>query len=385
MTRTRLSRAVLAVPAALSLALGGALLAAAPASAAPGDPLVITSPQNGATTDSRIVEFTGTGSDGAGIALSNDGGTTVLGTPTTVAPGGAWTISVTFPDDAATAQTVVATQAIADTTPPTITTVPVTFNLPPAAPVAPEPIVLDSPAEGAQIDSRFVDFVGTATPGATLFVSIGDDVFGSDFADADGNFDFQGLFPFEVGDDVTVVVSAEDADGNALGDPITRSFSLLAPIAAPVITSPTTGSTITGGTVTFRGTGSAGDTAVVIISPDEATVAANPGLDITALLPYAVVAEDGTFVITTTLPVGTYTAVAILNETPITSADSEVLSLPSNEVTFTLVAAAAPAGTELANTGPTSTGLVGPAAALLLGGLLLTVAARRRGARTVIA
>lgn len=251
-------------------------------------------------------------------------------------------------------------------------------------PVVPTPFVLVSPATGDDIPSRFVDFEGTAPAGATITATVnGEDGFGSIFADDDGTFAFQGYFPFQLGNDVTVVLTATQTDGTQL-TPETVTLSLLEPVAPPVITSPATGSTITGGTVTFVGTGIPGNTVVVTIGPDAATIDRifdNDDFDFAALVPSTVVAPDGTWTVSTTLPLGGYTAAALHTETPIDSPDSEVISLPSNEVALTLVAAAIrPA--QLAATGAVTTGFAAPAALVILAGLGMVVMSRRRLAHT---
>jgi len=270
----------------------------------------------------------------------------------------------------------------------TTTTDQVSFTLAAPVPVVPEPLDVTSPTSGTTTDSRIVEFVGTATPGAEVAANVDGAPFGGITADSNGDFVFEAEFPIGIGEDITVNVTAVNPDGTS-ATPVDIELTLPAPLASPVITSPTTGSTIAGGgAVTFRGTGIAGQTVALVILPDQATIAANPNIDPLSLFPSAVVATDGSFVINATLPLGTYTAVAVHTDTPFDPLTSQALSLPSNEVTFTLAAApaaAGPRGTELADTGATSTGMVGPAAGLLLVGLLLVAASRRRAARVVTA
>lgn len=387
MTRTLSWKRLLAVPATLALALGGALLTAAPATAAPGDDLVVTSPAATSTQTSTTFAVTGTASDGATITITDDGGVTV-GSAVAV-PGGAFTATVTLVDAVTTPQTLVVAQVpVAGDPAPVVTEVTLVVNL--DLPVVPTPFALVSPADGADIPSRFVDFEGTAPAGATVTATVnGEEGFGSVFAADDGTFAFQGYFPFELGNDVTVVVTATQTDGTAL-TPETVTLSLLEPVAPPVITSPPSGSVITGGTVTFSGTGIAGNTVVVTVGPDAATSALifdDDDFDFAALVPSTVVAPNGTWTVSTTLPLGGYTAAALHTETPIDSVDSEVISLPSNEVPFTLVAAAiAPAATggraELAATGAVTSGFATPAALVILAGLGMLVMSRRRLAVT---
>lgn len=117
MTRPLSWKRLLAVPATLALALGGALLTAGPASAAPGDNLVVTSPAATSTQTSLAFAVTGTASDGAVITVTDGTGVTVGSSIAAV--GGAFTANVTLVDAVTTPQTLLVAQVpvVGDPTP----------------------------------------------------------------------------------------------------------------------------------------------------------------------------------------------------------------------------------------------------------------------------
>lgn len=169
----------------------------------------------------------------------------------------------------------------------------------------------------------------------------------------------------------------------------------------PVITSPTEGQVVTGGTVTISGTGPAGAGIVLTVADPSfldgtATEPAEGRFYLTDLADPILVDAEGNWTVTVSLLPGEYVTQAIAAEL---NADGSVdeagaVSDFSNTVAFSLVAAAVappvvtpaapvvrPAG--LAYTGSeASQGVVGAALLLLVGGGLL-VAARRRRALTV--
>jgi len=379
MFRTRLSRAVLAVPATLSLALGGALLATAPASAAVGDPVVITSPTDGETVTSRNIYVTGTGSDGETITVSTGEGIVYGSTP--VAVGGAWSLQVTFTDDSAPQQRILVSQST-NNTPADGGEVSITLPPPPD----PDGVTVAFPEDGTTNLPRFSMIQGAAVEGASIVASVGDVVVAEGVADASG-YNLDAYFPPEVGDDVELSVTAENPDGS-VPEPVVLQLTLLEAVDAPVLTAPSASQSVAAGQVTFRGTGTPGLDVLLVIVPDAATISAGVALSEEQSAPFGEVAADGSITITTTLPAGRYGAVALLTNDLRRGTEYTQRSLPSNAVDFTVVPAAAgasPAAPELAATGATSTGLVGPAAALLLGGLVLLVASRRRTGSTTAA
>lgn len=380
----RLFAAPAAIVLALALALAGAVVVAGPANAAPVT-LVVTAPLAGATVTSRTFDVTGTGTDGGVVGVTD--GTAILGTTTVglVSPG-VWSVTVTFPETAATAQTLTVAQLDpSDLADPAAGTVTLAITLPAAVAADPAgPIVVDVPVDGSTLTSRTVDFAGSAPVGSFVTASLLGQVVTSTTIAAGGAFAFTLPFPFALGDTVTVTFAGTDAAGVALV-PVDVSFDLPAPVAAPVITAPVTGSTTTGTSVTFSGTGIVGDNiALVILPADAATTTALAALDPAAFTAPITVGAAGTWSVTYSLVLGSFTATALHTSAAVGDAAPEALSGSSNSVAFVL---AAPVVTtvvrpaELAATGATTDALVGPGALLLGAGLLLVLAARRRAAR----
>jgi LPXTG-motif cell wall-anchored protein len=381
MTRTNL-RKLLAMPAVLALAAGGVLLGAVPAQAAPGT-LVVLTPIDGSTATSRAVEVSGTGSVGAGVAAAN-ADSSVIGA-TVVDALGTWTITLAFTDAAAASQTITVNQVLPPDLDPDAAVIAIT--LPAVVPSVPSgPIVVDEPADGATFATRTVTFTGSAPVGSSLTFSVGDgEVPVSLPVEADGSFTFDFSFPFVLGNSPGVTFAGVDGAGVALV-PVELTVNLPAPIAAPVIVSPTNNSTVTGTTLTVRGTGIPGVSVVVLILPDDdATLAAAAAVDPADFTPTTVVGPTGAWSVSATLPLGTYRAAAFHTTTPPSAPDAALLSESSNEVVFTVAAAAVVRPAVLAATGPTSTALAFPAGGLVLAGAALLGASRRRRALDRIA
>lgn len=220
---------------------------------------------------------------------------------TTVAPGNAFTATVNLIDAETSPQTITVTQVPAITDPvtePEITEVDLVVNLdlPVVPPVPAGPIVVDAPEDSATLDSRIVTFTGSAPVGSDLLFTI-DDISGPVELNAAGEFDFDVPFPFVLGDEVTVTFEGTDALGVAL-EPVDVTVTLPAPLAAPVITAPATGSTVTGPTVTVRGTGPAGANVFFVLVNSQAQSASEEA--------GPVIGADGTFSFTSQLTPGTY-------------------------------------------------------------------------------
>lgn len=265
------------------------------------------------------------------------------------------------------------------------------------APVAAGVIEVTSPTEGGTLSSRTVTYTGTAPIGSSLTATteyplIGELALGPIPVDATGAFLF--IIPFAPATEnpVSVTFSGTDAAGVAL-ESVTVSNDLPDPIAAPVITAPTSAA-IVGTTVTFSGTGIAGNgIALVLIPTDEASAAALASIDPLSLATPIVVQADDTWTATYQLAFGNFAVTAIHTSDPSTSLIPQILSLASEPVTFSLVApvvtpAAVPASTSggtpvLAETGASQAGLFGPAALALLAGGALLVGARRRALQAI--
>ncbi|MFD1715076.1 hypothetical protein ACFSBZ_11385 [Amnibacterium flavum] len=387
MPLSRLWRAAIAAPATALLAVGGVMITAAPAQAAPGT-LIVSAPTDGAALESRSVDVVGTGTDGATVLVATDTG--VFG-PVTVTDG-AFTVPVAFADDAVETQSIAVVQTVAgDSEPDELL---LTVTLPPVEeePATPAGVIeVTSPREGETLSARTVTYTGTAPVGATLTASteyplLGELTLGSVPVDADGNFTFVVPFAPATENPVSVTFSGVDADGIAL-EAVTVSNDLPDPVAAPVITAPTSAA-IVGTSVTFSGTGIPGNgIALVVVAADEASAAALSSVDPLSLATPIIVQPDGTWTATYTLAYGSFAVTAVHTSDPTTTLIPEILSLPSEPVAFSLVApivtaSASNTGPMLAETGPAQAGFLAPAALLFLGAGALLMAARRRAARS---
>lgn len=276
-------RRALAAPLALSLALGGALLGATSASAAPGD-LALVSPALGQTTDSRTVTVSGTVERNPSYPTQRTirvtGSEIDFPSTTTVATDGSFTVPVPFSDEAGTAQTITVDVITAGTVTDSETR---SFSIPP---LTTDLLRLISPAGGSTTESRDVVFRGSADFRSTVVVTTasgqtaeGDVVRGEGFR-----------IPVTFADDAavaqTVTVREIDGNGDVVGT-VERSFFLpavIAPEPAITLTTPTEGSTTATREVTFSGTAPRGT--IVILE----TLGAYQGEQL--------VREDGTFSLT---------------------------------------------------------------------------------------
>jgi hypothetical protein len=298
-SRTPSWRKILAVPAALSLALGGALLGAAPASAAPAD-LTVTSPETGAVLESRSVTFTGTGTESSTISVVDGDGVALPGTASVVVTGGLWSIPATFAEDAAVDQSVTVTQTTAGAPDGSE---PVSFQLP-AVEEDPEPIAFEitSPIDTATLTSRTVVFTGTGADDSVVTL-------------VDGNgAALPGTAPVTVTDGAWTT-TATYANSATVAQKVTatqttgevetgeQTISLTLPAVEPepepepeiefVITSPEDESVLDSLTVVFTGTGTSGST-VDLLDIDGEPIAGATGIAIV----------DGEWTVTVTFPEG---------------------------------------------------------------------------------
>ena len=402
-TSLTLRKLSLAPIAALTLAAG--LLSAAPANAVvvPTAAFVVTSPAAGEAVASRTVQFAGTGTPAAAVGVTSLDGASLFGVPAIVDATGAWSLTVDFAANAETSQSLLVSQVIDLTTPPT--SVPVSFTLP-SAPVEPvASIVLTDPGSLEVLTSRTVTFAGSAPAGTEISIS-----------NADGSAtittvadDLNAFVTDLVFSDEAALVQDVTVSGTLDGVALTPVAVLLIlpplPLAVPVITAPAAGSTVTGGTVVVSGTGEAGATIALIYAP---TADLASGADIATLESAAlagvggdiVVTAEGTWSTTLTLAPNAYSFFA--GQSLLIGAEGNVAASERSERRdFTLVAqAVAPAPTvpvttpavpvrvpaapassvrELAATGVDTTGLAGGISGLLLAlGAAALVVARRR-------
>jgi len=379
------------VPAALALALGGAVLTAAPASAAEAG-LTVTAPAQNSTLESRDVTVTGSVFGGSTVIVYAADGTTPLARTNV---GGTFgepiDYSVQLPayaDDAPRAQSIKVGGLFGASG---IPQVPVDFTLPTVAPV----FSVTSPTEGETVDSRTVVFVGTGTDGSTVNVldAAGDRVPGTIAAVVtDGVWTTTGTYSADA--PLGQTVNVNQVTGGAGRGEATVNFQLPAAVllAAPVITSPTEGQTVLGGQVTITGTGIAGDYIGVFVVPTrllqesdpnrraaaaEAAAPADPSDDIP-------VGADGTWSVTVALAPDAYTVIAFQADDPTGAGSVSAPSAPVNFILAAAPAAVAPgttptaSGTTLAATGVDTNAFLGLGSLLALGGAALLIVRKRR-------
>ncbi|KPG80013.1 hypothetical protein [Frigoribacterium sp. RIT-PI-h] len=335
-------RRAVAVPAVVTLALGGALLSTTAAQAAQGD-LLVSSPATGTTTDSRTVTVTGSATPGAAIEVFTDATeTTSLGTAVTDATSGAYTAALTpYADDATPEQSVFVVESFPDEADETAA---VDFFLPNLDVTSPEP--------GATSASRTVEVTGTGIPTATvnLSPSVGDAVIGQIRVGADPPRTGSATRPADATPEQTITVDPV-LGGSGRGQvvlPVVLPAVVTPPttpvtLPAPVITAPTQGSTVTGTEVTFEGTGTPGADIGLLVAPtpadDVSTLADDPAARI-------IVDQNGDWDVTLALQPGTYSAVAFqalvddAGQPVVDENGLPVLSDDSTPVDFTLEAAA---------------------------------------------
>ena len=298
---------------AFSLALGGTLLAAAPANAVVVEKiLVVTSPDDGATVESRTVEFTGLGAPNATILVTSENELDLGLTTTTVGEDRTWSVSGTFTEEAAIEQNLVVTHIDEQNL---IETETLTLTLPEVP--AEAGIVVSSPEEGELVASRQVSIMGTAPAGATITVTDADGVVRGT-AELGEETEFS--IPVDYADDVAIIqtVTVGGVVVDRVLTEVVRSFLLpvVAELPAPVITSPMNGEVLRGDSVIFTGTGVPGENILLAAVPSDALEAAEDGQSAPAAPAPAdptspiVVDADGNWTVTLALIPGVYTAAA---------------------------------------------------------------------------
>jgi hypothetical protein len=290
-------RRALAVPAALTLALGGVLLTSTTASAAPGD-LVVTSPAASsaapALQPSRTVTIAGTAVPGASIRVfANADRGVPLAETTTDTTSGAFSTTVTYADDARVAQSVFVDgfaggSGFSD---------PVTraFLLPPTD-QAPN-LVVTSPTDGQELETRTVTVTGTGIPTANvnLIPSAGDAVVGQILVDAAGDWTGEVTFPDDAIVDQSIQVTQVQG-GAGRGDEtvaVTLPAAPVVPAPAKTVTldTPREGTTTDSREVVFAGTAPVGST-VVVTAADGTTELGRQNLGTGSTFSIAVAYDD---------------------------------------------------------------------------------------------
>ncbi|WP_105566725.1 Ig-like domain-containing protein [Microbacterium halophytorum] len=144
-----------------------------------------------------------------------------------------------------------------------------------AAPFVFEDLVITSPEDGAEVTGgENFDVTGTGEPGADIALSVGGDVVAETTVDAEGNWTAQ-VPANQYGE--TEVTAAQTLDGIKAG---TATVTVVAPVDAPVITSPENESTTEDTTPTISGTGIAGaEVELSIVLPDGDAISATVTVD----------------------------------------------------------------------------------------------------------
>ncbi|MFI5545267.1 Ig-like domain-containing protein [Streptomyces sp. NPDC051815] len=246
---------------------------------APGAP-VITSPADGSTSTDSTPTFSGTGTAGDTVTLTESGNTICSAT---VGTNGQWSCTPTTPlSDGPHTVLPTATDAAGNRT----EGAPISLTIDTQAPTAP---VITSPADGSTTTDNTPAFSGTGDAGDTVTLTESGNTICSATVGTNGQWSCTPTTPLADGPH-TVLPTATDPAGNRTeGAPITVTIDATAP-GAPVITSPADGSTSTDSTPTFSGTGTAGDTVTLTESGNticSATVGTNGQWSCTPTTPLA--------------------------------------------------------------------------------------------------
>lgn len=191
-----------------------------------------------------------------------------------------------------------------------------------AAEFVSEPIVINTPTDGAEVTGGSdLDVTGTATPGATVTLTVGGAVVGTTVATDAGAWEAT-VTANEFGN--TEIMASQTITG--IDVPGTATVTVTAPVAAPAVTSPAAGSSTDDATPDVAGTGIPGATVTI-------TVSNGAGVSVTAS---AVVDASGNWTLTLgTLPAGAYTVEATQAINGVTSAAAETVAFTITEATST--------------------------------------------------
>lgn len=231
------------------------------------------------------------------------------------------------------------------------------------------PVLVD-PVEGSTTADTTPTFTGTAEPGAEVELFVDGDSIGTTTAEDDGGFSFTPTAPLPTGPHTATAVQTTDGGTSAPSNGNDFTITADQP-AAPVITSPTNGSTTTNPNVPISGTAPPGSQVIIVIDGTEAGSTIADG--------------SGTFSFTPLSPLsaGKHEIVAVAVD-----GDGN-RSQPSDPVSVTVVAAATngsqplgrgAAGTLASTGGPTGWLTLGAILSLMGGAAALTGARRRKRA-----
>ncbi|WP_157535751.1 Ig-like domain-containing protein [Microbacterium sp. Root166] len=310
-------------------------------SVAPAAPVLVT-PANGSVTSDNTPDVTGTAEPLSTVTVRIDG--VVAGTAPVDALGN-WTITTGILLDGPHTAVATASDAAGNVSPDSNTNTFTVDTLDPAPPV------IVTPANGSVTGDNTPAITGTAEANSIVTVVIDGTPAGTTTTDSLGNWTFTPPAPLSDGPH-SAVATATDAAGNVSPDSNTVTFTVdtVAP-AAPVITSPTNGSTTTDTTPPITGTAEPGSTVTVIVDGTPIGTAPTDGNGNWTLTP------------TTPLPNGQHTITATATDP---AGNTGPASAP---VVFTIAAAGADSG------GLPATGGTIPWPGLLIGSLLVAVGA----------
>ncbi|MDR3598285.1 Ig-like domain-containing protein [Clostridium sp.] len=271
---------------------------------------VITSPKDGTSTSNNKPTISGTGQAGDTVTVYD--GTTVIGTAT-VDSNGNWSLTpATALADGK--HVITATQADAAGNESGVSnTVNLTIVL--SAPV------ITSPTDGTSTSSNKPTISGTGQAGDTVTVYDGTTAIGTATVDSNGNWSLTPATALADGNHVITATQA-DAAGNTSG--VSNRVNLTIVPSAPVITSPTDGTSTSNNKPTISGTGQAGDTVTVYDGTTvigTATVDSNGNWSLTP----ATALADGNHVITATQTDSGGNVSGVSNTVNITIAPSSIL------------------------------------------------------------
>ncbi|MEU6300699.1 Ig-like domain-containing protein [Streptomyces erythrochromogenes] len=200
---------------------------------APGAP-VITSPADGSTLTDNTPAFSGTGTPGDTVTLT-ESGTTVC--TATVGANGQWSCTPTTAlSDGRHTITPTATDPAGNRT----EGAPITVTIDTQAPTAP---VITSPADGTSSADNTPTFTGTGTAGDTVTLTESGTTICTTTVGANGEWSCTPTIALTAGQHTIVPTATDPAGNRTAGAPITVTISTTAP-TVPVITSPANGSTI---------------------------------------------------------------------------------------------------------------------------------------------
>ena len=210
---------------------------------------VITSPTDGTSTSNNKPTISGTGQAGDTVTVYD--GTTTIGTAT-VGSNGSWSMTVTAAlADGKNVITATQTDSGGNVSGASNT---VNLTIVPSAPV------ITSPTDGTSTSNNKPTISGTGQAGDTVTVYDGTTVIGTATVDSNGNWSMTVGTALIDGKHVITATQA-DAAGNVSG--ASKAVNITIEPAAPVITSPTDGTSTNNNKPTISGTGQAGDTVTV--------------------------------------------------------------------------------------------------------------------------